>query len=468
MQNIVIIGGGISGLYCAYQLSKRAGGAGGAGSILVLEKSGDLGGRVHTYVDKNMTVEAGAGRFHQEHRLLMELIHEFGLVGKMVKTAASAVFAPSDGTDSIMNSLLDSPDTILSGFMGDVAVAALDTWLGRENIPSSGLIARVIVASKLKSVSYLRNISFLDFARTVLNKRELQFVVDTFGYYSELVIMNAYDSIQLMGELGPGQQFYTLVGGLSQIIDALRDRCVANGVRILRGKSVHRVEYEVGGVGGVFAVYCEENKRPYLCNRCICAVPKQVVAGISFVGLGAFGARGWKKNLGDILCAPLCRIYAKYPVKAVGGGGSGGAGGGPWFRGFPKMTTNNPLRMIIPISEKDGIIMISYSDNVFAKYWKKIFDKGGIHAVEREIIRLVQLSTGVAIPVAISMKMFYWDCGVGYWGVGSNNDVFREKMLRPAGDSVELYLCGEHYSARYQQWMEGALETAVRVIDCIA
>jgi monoamine oxidase len=459
MQNIVIIGGGISGLYCAYQLSK----AGGAGSILVLEKSGDLGGRVHTYVDKNMTVEAGAGRFHQEHRLLMELIRDFGLVGKMVPTAATAVFAPSDGTGSIMNSLLDAPDTVLTGFMGDVAVAALDTWLGKENIPSSGLIARVIVASKLKSVSYLRNISFLDFAKTVLNKREVQFVVDTFGYYSELVIMNAYDSIQLMGELGPGQQFYTLTGGLSQIIDGLRDRCLANGVRILRGKSVHRVEYDAGGVGGgLFAVYCQENKRPYLCNRCICAVPKQVVAGISFVGLGV---RGWKKNLGDILCAPLCRIYAKYPVK--GGGAGGGAGGGPWFRGFPKMTTNNPLRMIIPISEKNGIIMISYSDNIFAKYWKKIFDKGGIRAVEREIMRLVQLSSGVSIPVAISMKMFYWDCGVGYWGVGANNAVFREKMLRPAGDSIELYLCGEHYSARYQQWMEGALETAVRVIDCI-
>ena len=452
MQNIVIVGGGISGLYCAYQLSK-----GGAGSILVLEKSGDLGGRVYTYSDKHMIVEAGAGRFHQEHRLLMEMIREFGLAGKMVPTAASAVFAPSDGTSSIMNSLLDAPDTILSGFMGDVAMAALDTWLGRENIPSSGLIARVIVASKLKSVSYLRNISFLDFAKTVLNKREVQFVVDTFGYYSELVIMNAYDSIQLMGELGPGQQFYTLIGGLSQIIDGLRDRCLANGVRILRGKTVHRVEYDVGiGGGGIFAVYCEENKRPYLCNRCICAVPKQVVAGISFVGLGA---RGWKKNLGDILCAPLCRIYAKYQVK--------GGGVGPWFRGFPKMTTNNPLRMIIPISEKNGIIMISYSDNIFAKYWKKIFDKGGIRAVEPEIMRLVQLSTGVAIPVAISMKMFYWDCGVGYWGVGANNVVFREKMLRPAGDGVELYLCGEHYSARYQQWMEGALETAVRVIDCI-
>jgi len=36
-------------------------------------------------------------------------------------------------------------------------------------------------------------------------------------------------------------------------------------------------------------------------------------------------------------------------------------------KGMPKLTTNNNLRMIIPISEKNGVIMISYTDNKFAK-----------------------------------------------------------------------------------------------------
>jgi monoamine oxidase len=449
MYDTIIIGGGIGGLYTAHQLSKM-----GMENILVLEKNNILGGRVYTYHDKHMTVDAGAGRFHLEHTHLIQLIRELGLSGKMVQITSSAVFAPSDGTGSIMNSILDAPDSMLRIPAGDVALSLLDVSLGNRNIPSSGLITRVIAASKLRTENYLRNISFIDFAKKVLNAREAQFIMDTFGYYSEIVIMNAYDAIKLMMELGPTQKFYVMAGGLSQIISGLEKKCVSGGVRIMKGKSVSHVEY----VDNEFLVYCEENIRPYKSNRCICALPAHAVQTLKFKGLKANGAGGWKKMLGEVLSAPLCRIYAKYDV----------GGRGVWFRGFPKMTTNNPLRMIIPMSEKDGVIMISYSDNMFAKFWKRLFDKGGIRLVEKEIIRLVKMSTGVDIPFAITMKMFYWDHGVGYWGVGSNSSLFYKDMMRPSGSDVELYLCGENFSENYQQWIEGALETSSRVIECIS
>ena len=66
----IVLGGGISGLYCAYLLLKKSPKA----SVLVLEKYGAVGGRVHTYIDKHMTVEAGAGRFNLSHSLLMDLL----------------------------------------------------------------------------------------------------------------------------------------------------------------------------------------------------------------------------------------------------------------------------------------------------------------------------------------------------------------------------------------------------------
>ena len=66
----IVLGGGISGLYCAYLLLKKTPRA----SILILEKERVLGGRVHTYTDKYMSVEAGAGRFNMAHVLLIELI----------------------------------------------------------------------------------------------------------------------------------------------------------------------------------------------------------------------------------------------------------------------------------------------------------------------------------------------------------------------------------------------------------
>jgi monoamine oxidase len=439
--DIVIVGGGIGGLYCAYQLLQRSQ---QNSTILVLEKERDVGGRVYTYHDKYMTVEAGAGRFHDGHKRLLALIQELGLSHKIVPITNTAVFAPSDGRGIILNSVLDAPGA------WPISDGLFDIVLGSQNIPSSGLISRVIVASKLCSAEYLRNISFVDYARTVLTAEQVDFILDTFGYYSELVVMNALDSIALMSELGPGNQFFTLRGGLSQIIETLGERIEKMGGRILKGKTVQRVEY-LGSDG--FSVKCLENIRPYMGRKCICALPKQVVEKISFVGVGA---KDWKARIRrELVCAPLCRIYAKFARDVV------------WFKGMPKLTTNNALRMIIPISEKDGVIMISYSDNKFANFWHKIEQTSGIKGVIDMLRRLIRLTCGIDMPRPLSVRVFYWECGVGYWGVGSDSSRFYREMMCPAGVSVPLFLCGEHFSEEHQQWMEGALGTASSVIESI-
>lgn len=434
--DIVIIGGGIGGLYCAYRLLK----GGFTGSLVVLEKDKNLGGRVYTYTDKHMSVEAGAGRFHDGHVRVIELIRELGLSRKVVPMVGTAVFAPSDGRGVVLNSVLDAPGAwpVLDG--------VLDVALGAQNIPSSGLISRVIVASQFRSADYLRSLTFVDYAKTILTAEEVEFVMATFGYYSELVILNAYDSIALMGDLGPGNQFYGLRGGLSQIISELAGNIEKMGGVIRCGKTVERVEY----VGGEFVVSCAGRKRDILGKQCICALTKPVMEKISFVGLGS---RGWKARLRrELVCAPLCRIYAKF------------AKGDVWFRGLPKMTTNNALRMIIPISEKDGVIMISYSDNIFADFWHKLEQKAGISGVIEMLRRLIRLSCGVEMPEPVAVKVFYWGCGVGYWTVGSDSSRFFREMMCLAGDDVPLFLCGENYSMSNQQWMEGALETAEKVV----
>ena len=58
----IILGGGIAGLYSAYSILKKNKKA----NILILEKHANVGGRVFTFKNKHMTVEAGAGRFHSE------------------------------------------------------------------------------------------------------------------------------------------------------------------------------------------------------------------------------------------------------------------------------------------------------------------------------------------------------------------------------------------------------------------
>ena len=103
--DIIIIGGGIAGLYIAYELNKRSSKL----KILLIEKENYLGGRVVTYQDKIMTVEEGAGRIHGSQPLIMNLIRELGLSNKLNKNDSEAVFSPADGTSSIEDSIDYAP-----------------------------------------------------------------------------------------------------------------------------------------------------------------------------------------------------------------------------------------------------------------------------------------------------------------------------------------------------------------------
>jgi protoporphyrinogen oxidase len=107
----IIIGGGISGLYVAYNILKKSPGS----RILVLEKENTFGGRVFTYTDSNMSVETGAGRFNINHVLFIGLLKELGLYRNISKNSNSVGHyyidfsgSSSGGSSSVfMDSILD-------------------------------------------------------------------------------------------------------------------------------------------------------------------------------------------------------------------------------------------------------------------------------------------------------------------------------------------------------------------------
>ena len=491
--DVVIVGGGISGLYTAYRLlSNRP-----MLRVLLLEKSGQLGGRVWTFSDKHMTVDGGAGRFSEGHARVVALIRDLGLSEKVGLSSASAVYMPANNTNlvhdvTVHRSVFDAP-RITSGmplirigeplFLAGVDIALANTSHGTATtFSSAALIAKVILASKLESRAFLMSCTFLEYARTILSEKEVQYIEDSFGYYSELVLMNAYDCIALMGELGPGNTFYVLNGGLSQIIRGLERALVKfPGFRVMLEREVSaikRVRTRAGGGQGLgqgsghsfghsfghsLEIHCTGRKTVYVARACVCAMPVEALKKLAIL-------RPVRPLLDKILCAPLCRIYCRFSTNVVGIFGSGNGNNksaGVWFAGLPKITTNNALRMIIPISEDDGIIMISYSDNKFADFWKGLYDRSGKGAVEEELRRLIFETCGRLMPVPLETHVFYWGCGVGYWGVGANSTDVAGDLVQPLGQDNALFLCGENISAGHQQWMEGALETGERVVDRI-
>jgi monoamine oxidase len=187
----------------------------------------------------------------------------------------------------------------------------------------------------------------------------------------------------------------------------------------------------------------------YWTKKCVCAVPKQVIEKM--------GDRDnlfseIRPDLSRIECGSLCRIYCQFDK---------GSDGKVWFHNLGKLTVDNEIRMIIPIDVERGIIMISYTDNKWADEWNRIYKTEGIRVLNRTLRDKVSSVVGYTIPPLKHTQVFYWKCGVGYWGKDADSREIEDRVVEI---KKGLFMCGEHYSSDYQQWMEGALRTSSRVI----
>ncbi len=382
----MILGGGISGLYTAYQLLKKNPDR----HLVIIDKRDRWGGRVYTYKDQYMTVETGAARFNDNHTLVLDLIHELHLEKKIRPSSADYTY------------IGESPYTLKTSLM------------------------KIIAAGEVDPFHDLRKVGFLEYASTFLPKEEIDFIKDSFGYYAELVIMNAKDAIQLMKELFLSK-FYVLEGGLTQMIDALVRR-----LQTFPNLDM-RLNETVLSIQKGYVV--KTDKGVYRDPLCICTMPKDPFMKLSF-------SKPLHSKLRQITCAPLCRIYATFKK--------------PWIH--KKMTSSTPLRMIIP--SKDSV-MISYSDHYYALFWNDLYVKHGEEKVREVLLYYVEQELGIR-PEIDKLKIFFWNCGVGYWNVGADSKVLAKQLQNPFPG---FFLCGEPYSAKHQQWMEGALETSKAVCD---
>jgi len=84
LYDYIIIGGGISGLYCAYKIKKNNPNA----NFIIFEKNKNIGGRMNIYnfYGTNVNIGAGVGRKNKDY-LLIKLLDELGVkyvIGKNV------------------------------------------------------------------------------------------------------------------------------------------------------------------------------------------------------------------------------------------------------------------------------------------------------------------------------------------------------------------------------------------------
>lgn len=113
------------------------------------------------------------------------------------------------------------------------------------------------------------------------------------------------------------------------------------------------------------------------------------------------------------------------------------------------MPHGNPLQKIIPV--KDGVYMVSYSDNENAITTRQHIKN----------TKWLKKHTGVAWTTP---KVFFHESGTHYYApldpCWDNRDAFLESAQHP---SPGVYMCGEGLS-RKQGWTEGALESAIQAV----
>jgi cytochrome b involved in lipid metabolism len=129
-----------------------------------------------------------------------------------------------------------------------------------------------------------------------------------------------------------------------------------------------------------------------------------------------------------------------------------------------KISTNLPIKYIIPINYEKGVVMISYTDSKFANYWVKQVSEGTFEDTLNK--QLKQLFPDIDIPKAKWYKHCPWISGAGYWKKGYDRKIIMPQMIEALGHHKNLYICGENYSS-HQAWVEGALETSDMVLDSI-
>ncbi len=390
--SIVVVGAGIAGLSVAEGLLDRG------YSVILLERYPNVGGRIATH--RNPQYEIGAGRIHASHTRVHSLVkrfklHTYPISDKVVYRPLASLRDEPHGLDWIMPAILK----MLKG-------------------QSSNTLASHTLSSLLSP--------------------EWRALLNRFPYWAEVGMLRADLAVESFeAEMGT----YGGYVGIQEGIDALTSH-LAEVVKRKGGDL--RVRHRVSDIrkhGDGFVIVGDSGKKAEAKPFCIEA--NQVVIATCRCSLGKFGVLKGLPLLKQLQTSPLTRIYAQYPVK----------GGGPWWSGLEKTVSDSPLRFVIPINPKNGLIMISYTDGPDTDTWKDLEGTKLVKAIQKEAKRLFPERD---IPDPTFLEKHEWPSGCTYW-VQGDYDVEKaiEKAMHPM---KHLWIVGESV-ARHQAWIESALQS---------
>ena len=319
----LIVGAGIAGLHCALRISKAYPKA----KIAIADAFADAGGRIFTYKGKDKGKgkgwEAGAGRIHGSHAMILKYLKEYDL--NLIPISGDAKWRYSDEKQSEGHVCADIWPSISEMFI--TALKKLD-----PNVLATHTIKDLVFEDPL---------------------------LHRFPYQAEVSTLRADLAIKSFeNEMGSNKDFYVVEGGLSELINKIKVTLEKRGVKFLyhhRLVSVEPLYFEItNGHSNYITINASKSILAVHCDALRCIKP--------FSNLPI---------LKHLTMKPILRTYGifKEPVQ------------------IPHTITDSRLRHIIPINRHTLMTSYTDAEDtiIWKKIYDKGGDRALCHTIIKDL-----------------------------------------------------------------------------------
>jgi len=408
--DMIIVGGGISGLYSAYKIKQKY----PRKRIAILEKYDYLGGRMGNKLFEGEQVVTGAGVGRKEKdKLLIKLLEEMHV--KSHEFITGPAYSP------------------VIQFPCDVKAIFLD-------------LKKQFDCEKHSAMTFNK------YATGILGKKIYnQFIVC--AGYTDYEEESAYETIHHYG-FDDNFSTWTALGiPWKELVEKLGKKIGVNNIFYSQNVQ-HIYTNQNDGVSGGECYIIESKMK----NRTMYFEAKHIIVATTIEALKKImpGASNKKSIYQQIHSQHFLRIYGKFSKESTK---------------IMKMAVPNtlivpgPLHKIIPMNPDKGIYMISYTDNEAASLLHK-YEKN-TKKNRDALARLLEKSIGLQDHTLEleNIDECFWTEGTHYYqplkDVCRNRDYFIKLAQHPFEN---IWVVGEMVSKK-QGWVEGALESVEAVID---
>ncbi len=515
--DVAVVGGGVSGAYCAWRLQEHLG---AKSKIALFEYSGRIGGRLYTVTMPGLPhvkAEVGGMRYiPSQHTMVASLVDHLGLPKKDFPMGAPPPVGSNcnlfylRGKHLRLHELADPSKVPYNLAWNERGLGPTNLQIQVMNNIYPGMSSLSLCdLMKLRVFGKpLWKYGFWDLMFRALSNEGYQFMKDAGGYDANVANANAVTQLPAT-EYGDSTQFLTLRDGYDQLPITLAKNFNENTAGGLHpGKRVfmnHRLSELLIGTGDYPYTLIFEPTVTHECKtalkqgagpikvqakKVILAMPRR---SLELIKSSLFDDPWLKENIPSVLIQSAFKLFLAYES--------------PWWRSqglvAGRSVTDLPIRQTYYFGTEaeqpngfpfmNSLLMASYNDISTVPFWKGLelgkpyeghkpwcLESGVKDIVPKtefpatdEMVQIANKQVAAVhalpeVPMPYSAVYHTWNedpYGGGWheWKANYRLDEVMCRMRKPVPHR-DIYIVGEAYSYN-QGWVEGALDTAESALE---